>query len=449
MASKSVTPNTKLVLVSLSTMLLRLGSIPTADLSYFVLAAYALLGRSQAIQALALSWLFNMLNLGMVPEPAYASAGRFAVIVAASASVLVRNVLLRNTVHTNQLSLATWLLGGFLICHSILFSPVADVSVLKAISWTLVTATLFTAWSGLSEDEHGRISNRIFDGLVIVLLCSLPLFAVPELGYLINGTGFQGIFNHPQLFGPTMALLGAWAGARMLGEQEAPWRMVLLTITCLILAVLSQARTGGVGMVLGLSLAVLLVPLLANRPVRAILPGLMSRRVQVAAAVVVVGAVLNGSMLLDRVDEFLAKGDQETGVIGAYNISRGGLMDMMFDDIELHPLTGIGFGNASGAVEMFVERDPVLGLPLAAPIEKGVLPIAVLQEVGIFGAVAVLVWLWMVLRSANRAGVAALALVFTSLLLNFGESTFFSPSGFGLLPLILISWAATGKSDKS
>ena len=53
---------------------LRVASAPTADLSYFLLAIYALLGRIQVVQALALSWLFSMLNPSLVPDASLAAA---------------------------------------------------------------------------------------------------------------------------------------------------------------------------------------------------------------------------------------------------------------------------------------------------------------------------------------------------------------------------------------
>ena len=41
---------------------LRIAAGQSASLSYVVLACFALLGRTQAIQALTLTWLFNMLS---------------------------------------------------------------------------------------------------------------------------------------------------------------------------------------------------------------------------------------------------------------------------------------------------------------------------------------------------------------------------------------------------
>ena len=46
---------------------MRIASTPTANLSYLVIAGYALAGRTHAIQALAASWFFTMISPGIAP----------------------------------------------------------------------------------------------------------------------------------------------------------------------------------------------------------------------------------------------------------------------------------------------------------------------------------------------------------------------------------------------
>ena len=95
---------------------------------------------------------------------------------------------------------------------------------------------------------------------------------------------------------------------------------------------------------------------------------------------------------------------------------------------------------------MVISVDPVLGLPVGAAIEKGVLPLAVVEELGIPGALAVLAWIWLLVRrSIKGAGLVPLALLFTALLLNMGEMMLFSPGGMGLLMLVVIGLAASEK----
>ncbi|QEQ57224.1 hypothetical protein [Chlorobium phaeovibrioides] len=73
----------------------RLLSPVTADLSFIILAVYAFKGRSQAIQALSLSWFFVMLNPGFAPDASYATIGRYLVLFSAALSVAMRKNRLR------------------------------------------------------------------------------------------------------------------------------------------------------------------------------------------------------------------------------------------------------------------------------------------------------------------------------------------------------------------
>jgi hypothetical protein len=431
-------------LIPLAAMLLRLASGPTAGLSYLVIAAYAMLGRSQAIQALALSWLFTMLSPGIAPAPTAASVGRYAVIAAAALSVLLRSKPGEASLKVSPLFFYTGVLGVFLIFHSLYFSAVVDISLLKAFSWTTVVATLFAAWAGLNDEARSVLERQLFGGLTVVVLVSLP-FAFTAAGYLTNGTGFQGILNQPQAFGATVAFLGGWLAGRLLATPRPRWREVGLLALCLVLILMSEARTAGFALVLGVISASLASSQLSGIPVRKMLPGLGSRRLHGLALVAVAGLVLGAPIVAERFEAYLSKRSGSTDLIEAADASRGALVDAMLENIEKHPLTGIGFGIASDPSAMKIDRDPLLGLPTGAAIEKGVLPFAVTEELGILGALLVLAWIWLLIRRGARSGVFALSVLAIVLLTNFGEATLFSPGGMGLLPLILLTWAATGK----
>jgi O-antigen ligase len=208
---------------------------------------------------------------------------------------------------------------------------------------------------------------------------------------------------------------------------------------------MSEARTAGLALVLGVVASVLVSSSLSGIPIRKLLPGLASRRLLSLALMSVIGVVLAAPVLSDRISTYLLKRSGSTSLVEAADASRGEFVDTMIENIEQHPLTGIGFGIASDPSTMRIDRDPLLGLPTGAAIEKGVLPFAVIEELGIIGALLVLAWLWMLVRRGARSGVFALSVLTIVLLTNFGEATLFSPGGMGLLPLILLTWAVTGK----
>jgi len=424
-----------------------LASEITKNVSYFVLALYAFFGRKEAIQALAMCWLITMLSSGIAPAASLGAVGRYAIIFSAAASVFLLYRSSQYQFFQKKIVLLTLALGIFFLVHSLLFSAMPDVSILKAISWTVTAVTLFTAWGGLSADQSDQLIRQLFTGLTLVMLVSLPFIAMP-LGYLRNGHGFQGILNHPQALGPTMSLLGVWVVLGMLTLSRPPWKIVLTAGACLALILMSEARTAGFAMVGGIISSIVVTVLLSRKSVIKLFPGIRSTRVLLVVFFSVFMAIAFAPKLVDRLDVYVSKRAGAESVIEAYDRSRGKLIDRMWGNIEKYPMIGIGFGVASNPSEMQVTRDPIFNLPVGASIEKGVLPLAVVEEVGVFGFLVVLLWGTSVLRVALEKGGAAVGLLGTIILLNFGESTLFSVGGMGMLSLILLGWVAAGKSGE-
>lgn len=422
---------------------LRVASSPTASLSFLVLAVYALKGRVQALQALFLSWLFSMLSPLIAPMAPLASIGRYAVLLAALASVVVHKPEGENSSNAKSIVHLTLLLGTLIAVHSVAFSVVPDVSILKAISWTMAMAVLFSAWSGLSAEQHALMTEQLFGGVSLVLFASVPLLFF-QAGYLAN-VGFQGILGQSQALGLVMALLATWSTLRMLRSVRPSWQLVFITFVSIVMVFLSSARTAALSLLGGVGLSVLLAPLYSKVNAGNPLIGLRSQRVRLIYGVAIATGLLALPLLADKVSTFINKGSGATSVVEAYERSRGGLMNRMLDNISEHPIEGIGFGIASIPAEMIVERDPVFGLPTSATVEKGVFPIAVVEEVGIVGTVFFVFWLWLMVRRCFRRGTEAFAVATVILLLNMGEATFFSVSGVGLLPMVLFAWAATSR----
>lgn len=381
-----------------------------------------------------------MLNSGIAADATGSAVGRYVVLLAAASSVFLRS---RPAVsHSVGYVL---LFGAFAVLHSIFFSPAADVSVLKAVSWTLAFSTILTAWSELGAQESNILEKEIFGSLILLMVVSLPLLVTP-LGYMRNGTGFQGVLNHPQAFGPTMALLGVWTMSRWLtGTGKRVWLYLALAVGCIGLVVSSEARTAGFAMVLGIILATITVVLLSECPLRESLPNLGSYRMFIVIIVTSLCAVFAGQEISDRYTDYLAKRGKVNveSLADAYQKSRGGLAQGMWMNIQNDPVVGIGFGIASDPSSMKIIREPLFGLPVSAVIEKGILPLAVWEELGLIGLGLFVGLVLLFLRRGIKAGLGALSVGMTAFLLNLGESTFFSPGGMGLLSLILFGWVVS------
>ena len=413
---------------------LRMSGGALAQLSYATVALYALGGWAHVVRSLWLSWLLMMLNTGLVPESSASSLGRYVVLAGAVVSIVARWHAQRTRARARVTALwATLGLGAAIAVHSLLFSSVVDVSVLKTAAWTAAAAALCVAWSAMPLSERRRTEEHIYAGLVATAVLSVPL-VVAGPGYLRNGTGFQGVLNHPQAFGPTMAILGAWQLAKILSLGATWLRLAGVALTLGFVA-MSESRTGLFALALGILVGV------AGSQWKAVHGG-SARRVRIGV-LAIASVLLATPFAADSMWGFLQKRSSSATVIDMYDASRGRLMRAMLANIEQRPIVGIGFGVASEASAMVVARDEMFGLPVGAAIEKGVLPLAIVEEVGVLGAVAVVAWLFVVMRGAMRGGVAAGAVSWTAVLTNLGESTLFSPGGLGLLVLMVVLWSAT------
>ena len=440
----------RLIAVVVVALALRVSSTATADLAYVLVAAYALSGRAQAIQSLAISWLLTNISPGIAPPASMAGLLRFVILFCAAISVFIHGGWSLRRRHAKVFVRITIMLGLFIMVHSLVFSPLPDVSILKALSWTTAMATIIVAWLGLSEQVREQISRQIFGGLIVILMVSLPLVMSP-LGFLRNGTGFQGIFNHPQVFGSVMTLLGAWAAAQIFGKAKPRWWSVVLTGLCVTMILMSEARTAGLALVLGVGFSLMLSPFFAGTTLARMAPGLRSSRVWSIVGVALIAGIVMAPTISQKIHHYITKsGRAEVGSLTeAYQDSRGGGIELMLHNFLEHPVTGIGFGVASIPETMVVRRDPVFGMPLSASVEKGVTPVAVLEELGIPGAFLVALWVVTLLKGSARSGLAPFAVCLSVLFLNFGEATLFSTGGAGLLSLILLGWAFAGGQANS
>ena len=150
---------------------------------------------------------------------------------------------------------------------------------------------------------------------------------------------------------------------------------------------------------------------------------LMLCAIGLAAAMTEIGT---GGSLSSGVRSFVSKNTEEVEELTAEDVlsSRAGLVQRAWENFQRSPLVGIGFG---------VSTDPYFianATLLYAPVEKGFLPGAVLEEVGLVGALAFLGFLGAMsstlIRNRSIPGVAMFA---SFLITNLGEASFFALGG--------------------
>jgi hypothetical protein len=160
----------------------------------------------------------------------------------------------------------------------------------------------------------------------------------------------------------------------------------------------------------------------------------------VAAAAAIVVAVTSGKVS-SLVRDFAFKGTEaEHRDLGdAFYASRGGGLLQQWANFRSSPLVGHGFGVypdgvfPSGIVEFH-------GIPISAPIEKGFLPTAILEECGIMGGAALVLLIGWFARSVWRGSDMRWRAMFVAALgVNVGECVFLAPGGIGMIHWLLIA----------
>jgi hypothetical protein len=127
-----------------------------------------------------------------------------------------------------------------------------------------------------------------------------------------------------------------------------------------------------------------------------------------------------------------------------FQASRGMLVDEEMENFRKAPWLGIGFGVPSNPNDYEPSTQNLFGVPLRAPTEKGVLPMAVLEETGVVGAAMFLIVLGTLLKAVARTTFPLAAMAVTVLLNNAGEANLFAFGGMGLYYWLILGYALYG-----
>ena len=243
---------------------------------------------------------------------------------------------------------------------------------------------------------------------------------------------FCGVTNQSQTLAVFGGVMLAWLMADMLFVEQKfdKFHLVLLGIG-IVLVYMSRSRVG----LFILMVAVVMVAMYL--PNKLSLPFNIKRRLKAGvAAILALGmvAAVASEVMNDTISLWLRKTDdveEDTRSLSeAVTSSRQGLIEESMEDFHRNPVFGSGFQVAEYTAEMVARSGS--GLVISAPIEKGVLPVMVLGETGVVGALVFVLFLISFYAASSKRRLYVTAALFTVLLAsNMGEATFFSPGGGG------------------
>jgi hypothetical protein len=410
-----------------------IASGPTSDAAQIGLLLWALRGPAAAMQSLSLFVVVRSFNPSLAAHGALGGTLGWALPLIVSVRLLP---LL--TAQSMRLLAPLWFFCVVAALLSILASPAVAVSLMKTATLALITSGVVAGCQRLTPTETRSIGTWLRTLAIVVAGLSLMTLVRPGIAHLPGSGLLNGVLNQSQALG---AFLAPFAAASLtqwtLARRSATTINVAIWAAILGCTLLTLSRTAAIATIMGFAFAVLGGRAADRRTTGADVRRALGLVVLLAFGLLIVelatGSVLRG------LASFALKGGQ--GSVGeAFEASRGGLVATQLRNFMASPWIGNGFGVfADGVFPAGIKT--FMGIPVSAPVEKGVLPTAVLEETGILGFLCFAYLIYALVSGVwRRAPHPVVAMLIACLFVNLGEAVLLSPGGFGLHVWLLIAW---------
>lgn len=434
-------------------LLLNLGGNVGAGFFFFILLAMVVAGPSPAFKALAICYLGLMINQAFVPKSLVWTPSRIALPMIA---------LLRFGIDVSQLRVT--LLGrAWYITFMLFIFTMAVCSILSGWYTQIALLKLFNFWSCVSAILMGTavLRHRRIDvsEWFVALIVSASVFGIASL-VLGEGTNFMrfrdaqnvvssdlfnGAFLHPNCHAMYASLFTVFLSCLFL---LAPYRHRTLVLPMIglwfVFMAFSQSRSSIISTLVPLlALVVYARPRLKRNAVTMRTNVKRSTLVVLGIAAVMAAVVVDlgtDRLLTRKLVTFFNKSNTSESLDFDVNKalqSRRALIEFSWNNFRDSPLHGIGFGVAK--TEYFVKNATLF----TAPSEKGFLPTAILEEGGILGAGAFLIFITTFFGVfVVERNVPAVVVCLAFLVSNLGEVAIFAPGGAGGFGWIMVGAAS-------
>lgn len=338
----------------------------------------------------------------------------------------IKGILIKRVdLFSNKAFFKFQLIFFLIIIHSIFFSTNFSLSILKAISWYILIVSLISFFYSINNADKNIIFKGVTSSLLTGVFISIPLLFFPEIGMVVNNSGFQGITNQPQVFGTIAGLSAIISLIFFLRNNSFIFLIYFLFSIFLVYA--SQSRTAG------LAFFIAFICLLFNVFYSNFInqKNFFSSKSFLYSFFLVLSAPFILLKFHEEIMIYINK-REDTGFTTVSQSSRGGLIENMFVNINNYWAQGIGFGIPSDFDFSDTVYLPILDIPISLAVEKGVFYIALIEELGfLFGGIVFILLLSILFNKFFNNFYSPLILFVLGT--NFAENTFFSIGGLGML----------------
>ncbi len=341
---------------------------------------------------------------------------------------------------------------------SSIFGLVPLVSFLKLFQFFVF---FFGLWFGSStlknqSEELYKLRTFFLSFILVLLIGSILAYPFPEISYsttlreaiyegseyarqqynlMLRSGGlmlFSGITDHSQTLGPFLSIMIVYVLSDMVFViREIKWFHITMTIIMIIMLFMTRARAGLFAIcVSGIFFGIYLFK-------KVYIPSKLKNRLHVAMVlsgilILLVGII--GEIRYQTLSKLIRKtNDIESdyrSMNEAITQTRMSTIENCLNEFRQNWLMGIGF-QVSAQVKYRYEHSSS-GLILSAPVEKGLLPLMVLGEGGIIGAILFYIFIvGFIISCIKEKYFVSLFLFVDFFCTNIGEATFFSPGGPG------------------
>jgi hypothetical protein len=435
------------LLITVLFFLNKLG-VPGSAICYAILFMISIHSLEGAIKAISLSGLIIMASPFLIDINEIHTFFRFPLIAVAGARIFWevshRRIVLFAEVHIKTL-LAFGIVSLFLAFLNQYFFV---ISFLKLGTFIYGTCAIMLA-ANINRLSGKTLSDWFFS-LVLFYIAANILAYVLGIGYTFRrglyefigdpAIGYVGMTSHPQVQGTLSAISFAYAfSIYLFTSYRLRWLMGLAAPILLILCYMSASRTG-LFAAMGTIILAIAVTATMNTGSRRVRMNVSTAQIVTTTFMGIISLIaleaITGGAILQKVSDFSVKAIRSGNDFSFDRIyeTRIHLIEISWQNFIQNPSTGIGFGtmlNAQWAANASI---------LAAPTEKGFLPTAILEEVGIPGTFCFILFLLAFFYHYWRLhNIVALTMMTCFLLLNLGEMVFFALGGSSLY-----CWAMIG-----
>lgn len=425
-------------------LLINKGGDAGAAVFFLILTAMVFSSPQNAFKAIAIAGLGLMLHYSLVPKSLVWTPARLVLPFLVLLRFSFDLARLGTTLFASPTYVAFVLYVAVMAMCSIISGWYTQIALLKLANfWAVSSAVL----AGVVVLRRMRVDLTEWFVSLIAAATMMGMLAI-ILGIHDNFRGaskaFVGAFLHPNCHSVYGSLFVTMlASTFLLGEYPRRRIVLPMLIIWVMFNIWSKSRASMAASIMGFLVLMILAQPFRNRFGWRLHVNVRPSQVfGFILAVVAIGGVVDlatqGSVSRPIIAFINKSADPELTTIDTEQVlaSRQGLIDLSWKNFQERPLTGIGFQVATN--DAFIKN----ATWLTAPAEKGFLVTAVLEEGGIIGATAFVIFLVCffgeLAAARNVPGIAMLAAFLTS---NMAEVTFFSPGGSGAFGWLMIGAA--------